>query len=131
MKKRFHILLILLVALILNVACSKDDPTGEAEDELIGIWILQSASRGGAPIAVPADTLIYKGDFTGHYGAVANLDSFNFEYWVSGDTLFSFHTDGQTVGLTDSVQYRIDPDELTRFVRVHTDTVETQLWDRR
>ena len=25
----------------------------------------------------------------------------------------------------------VDPDELTRFVRVHPDTIETQVWDRR
>jgi hypothetical protein len=126
-----HILILLLASVVLIVSCGKDDPTGGAEDDLLGIWILQSANRGGAPIAVPADTLIYRGDFTGHYGAVANLDSYNLEYWVSHDTLFSFHTDGQTVGLTDSIRYEVDLDELIRFVRVHPDTVETQTWDRR
>lgn len=131
MKHPTNISILFFAVLLLLVGCGKDDPTGGAEDELIGIWIQQSASRGGVPIAVPADTLIYRGDFTGHYGAVANLDSYNFEYWVSHDTLFSFRTDGQTVGLTDSIRYEIDPDELKRFVRVHPDTVETQVWDRR
>ena len=119
-----------LAAMFALTACSNDNPTGGAEDDLIGVWIWQSASHNGTPIAVPADTLIYQGDFTGHYGAVASLDSYNFEFWVSHDTVFSFHNSGQTVGVTDSIPYKIDLDKLTRFVRIHPDTVETQTWDR-
>lgn len=117
-------------AVLAMAACSNDNPTGGPEDDLIGVWVWQSATRGGQPYAVPADTLIYKGDFTGHYGAVANLDSYNFEFWVSHDTVFSFHNSGQTVGLTDSIPYVIDSDKLTREVKVNADTVETQSWDR-
>ncbi len=130
MKKFTFTTIVCGIALLAFAACSNNNPTGGAEDQLIGLWIWQSASRGGTPYAVPADTLVYKGDFTGHYGAVASLDSYNFEFWVSHDTVFSFHNSGQTVGLTDSIPYHIDADKLTRNVRINADTVETQTWDR-
>jgi len=125
---------VIIAAALILVACGDDDdPNGPAENDLVGRWILQSANQNGTPIAVAADTLIFRTDFTGHYGSTSSIESYDFEFWVVKDSLFSSHTAGPSTGITDTARYSLndDLDELTRIIQRSATITETQLWDYR